>query len=184
MDENVVIGFAGLPGAGKSTAIEAVKPLGDVITMGDVVRNEVKKNGLQINPETLGKTARDLRRTHGPNIIAEKCVAWIKDSKCKIAFVDGIRSMNEVNIFRQVWTFPIVAIICPRELRHDRLRNRGRSDDSLDLEAIRKRDEREIGFGLKKVLENADIKIENTGSKQFLKQRTQEAVKKLIADLK
>ncbi|MFO8020614.1 MAG: dephospho-CoA kinase, partial [Promethearchaeia archaeon] len=32
-----VIGFTGLPGSGKSTAIDAVGHLGTVVTMGDVI---------------------------------------------------------------------------------------------------------------------------------------------------
>ena len=44
-----VIGFCGLPGSGKSTALESVKSLGVVVNMGDVVRNEAMKKKIEIN---------------------------------------------------------------------------------------------------------------------------------------
>ena len=42
-----IIGFCGLPGAGKTTAIESIKDLGKVITMGDVIRNELLKRNIE-----------------------------------------------------------------------------------------------------------------------------------------
>ena len=74
-----VIGFCGLPGSGKSTIIEVIEDLGKVITMGDVIRNEAKKRNTILNDENLGKIARELREIEGPNIVAEKCVEWIKE---------------------------------------------------------------------------------------------------------
>jgi len=55
-----VIGFCGLPGAGKSTAIEAINDLGFIISMGDVIRNEAKIRNIEPNDENLGKIAKTL----------------------------------------------------------------------------------------------------------------------------
>ena len=50
--------ICGLPGAGKSTAIDAIKDLGVVITMGDVIRKEAKKRNVEPTGENLGKIAK------------------------------------------------------------------------------------------------------------------------------
>ena len=79
-----VIGFCGLPGSGKSTAIEVIKDLGMVITMGDVIRSEAKKRNVEPSSENLGRIAEELRKLKGPQIIAEKCVELIKSQKSEI----------------------------------------------------------------------------------------------------
>ena len=74
-----VIGFTGLPGSGKSTAIDAIRNIGKIITMGDVIRNEARKRGTEPTGENLGKIARELREKGGDGIVAEKCVELIKE---------------------------------------------------------------------------------------------------------
>ena len=104
-----VIGFCGLPGSGKSTAIQSITDLGKVVTMGDVIRNEARLRGIEPSGENLGKIAKELREIGGPEIVAKKCVELINELGEEIVFVDGLRSMSEVNIFRLSWKFPIIA---------------------------------------------------------------------------
>ena len=125
-----VIAICGLPGSGKTTALEAIEDLGIVVSMGDVVRNEAKKRNLKPSGDIIGKIAMELREKSGPAIIAEKCVELIKDKNADIIFIDGVRSLFEVNIFRRFWKFPIIAIIVDEKERLNRLFERGRSDDS------------------------------------------------------
>ena len=112
-----VLSICGLPGSGKTTAIEAIKDLGIVVTMGDVVRNEAKKRNMEPSPNNLGKIAKELRKNGGSAIIAEKCVDLIKSKNEETIFVDGVRSLSEVNIFRRYWKFPIIAIIVDEKKR-------------------------------------------------------------------
>ncbi|HEY0088412.1 MAG TPA: AAA family ATPase [Candidatus Lokiarchaeia archaeon] len=175
-----VIGFCGLPGSGKSTAIEAIKDLGVIITMGDVIREEAKKRNLSSTDENLGKIAKELREKGGPEIIAKKCVELIKIQKKNVVFVDGIRSPHELKIFRQYWKFPLIVIELSEENRFERLFKRARRDDPLSLEEIKKRDERELGFGLKKVVESAEYKIKNASTIEDLQKRTKEIVLEII----
>jgi len=175
-----VIGFTGLPGSGKSTAIDAIRNLGKIITMGDVIRNEAKKRGIEPTGENLGKIAKELREKGGDGIVAEKCVELIKQLKDDIIFIDGIRSQFEIDVFRNHWKFPIIATVIDEKTRFERLFERGRSDDPKELEEFRERDKREIGFGLKEVVNKADYKIENSSTIEFLQEETIKLVKKLL----
>ncbi|MFX1386309.1 MAG: AAA family ATPase, partial [Promethearchaeota archaeon] len=112
-----VLAICGLPGSGKTTAIEAIEDLGIIVSMGDVVRNEVKQRNLELSGNNIGRIAKELREKSGPAIIAEKCVDLIKSKNEEIVFVDGVRSLSEVNIFRRYWKFPIIAIIVDEEKR-------------------------------------------------------------------
>lgn len=175
-----VLAICGLPGAGKSTAIDAIRNLGSVITMGDVIRNEAKKRNLEPTSENLGKIAEDLRLKYGPNIIAEKCIDLIFKQQNQIIFVDGLRSMAEVRVFRKYWKFPIIAVVIDEKSRFKRLFERARSDDPKSLADLKNRDKREIEFGLEEVVNNADYTIKNDSTQEDLKERIRKLVLELI----
>ena len=69
------IAFTGMPGAGKSEAVRVAEELGiAVVRMGDVVRNEARKRGLELSDENVGGLADEMRREHGKDIWARKCL--------------------------------------------------------------------------------------------------------------
>jgi dephospho-CoA kinase len=148
--------------------------------MGDVVRNEVKNRGLEPNGVNIGKIAKELREKEGPAVIAVKCVRYIKSKNVEVIFVDGVRSLSEVQIFRKYWKFPIIAIVVDEKKRFNRLFERGRSDDPKSLKDLKERDKREIEFGLDKLLKNADYIIPNNSTIMDLKKKTREIVIEII----
>ena len=175
-----ILAIVGLPGSGKTTAIEAIRDLGVVVTMGDIVRNEVKRRNIEPSGSNLGKMAEQLRKNEGPGIIAKKCVDLIMKQKDNIIFIDGIRSMAEINIFRKNWRFPIIAIIVDEKKRFRRLFKRSRSDDPKNLEELKERDNRELKFGFDEVLEEADYIINNNSTVDELKRKAKDVVLKII----
>jgi len=175
-----VIGFCGLPGSGKSTALIAIENLGKIITMGDVIRKEAINKNIEPNNENLGKIAKELRERGGDAIVAKKSVEMIKNQTNKVIFVDGIRSLSEIEVFRRYWKFPVIAIETSDDLRYKRIRKRARSDDSKTFTEIMKRDKRELGFGLKEVINKANYKIMNDSSEEELKKITREIVLEII----
>ncbi len=160
-----IIAFAGMPFSGKSEAVKIAKEKNiSVIRMGDMVWEETKKKGLEINDSNVGKVANDMRKTHGMDIWAKKTFEKIKEIRNKEKLViDGIRNSEEVDFFKEKLgsDFIIVAVTVSDEERYKRAMNRNRADDSKDLEKIKNRDKRELSWGLDKVIRNADIKISN-----------------------
>ncbi len=175
-----VIGFCGLAGSGKSTVLKAIKDLGIIITMGDVIRNEAKHRHISPSDENLGKIALELRKNYGQEIIAEKCVNLIKKLESEVCFIDGLRSMAEVKVFRKYWKFPLIATIVDENIRYERLSNRKRPDDPNSLSEIQERDQREIRFGLNEVIENANYKINNNILEADVQQETRALIFKII----
>ena len=176
-----VIGFIGLPASGKSTAVEAVNNLGIIIKVGDIVREETKKLGLEITPENLSKVSLDFHNDHGGKALAIKLVEKIKKLEENIVFIDGIRSKSEVKYIRKYWKFPIIAVLCDDKLRHKWILSRGRSDDSKNIEDVINRDKRELGYGLGKLLKKANYKIKNDSDIETLKEKTKIVIKKIIS---
>ena len=165
-----IFGTVGLPGSGKGEFADVARNAGvPVVTMGDVIRQACRDRGR--DPAAAhGEVAKALRDEHGPAAIAEKSLPRIRehlaDDDTDTVVVDGLRSMAEVDAFTDAFgdEFSIVSIEAPFDLRVERLGDRGRDGTDSDLEALRERDERELGFGMGEVMDAADYRIKNTDS--------------------
>ncbi|MFQ6061831.1 MAG: dephospho-CoA kinase [Methanosarcinales archaeon] len=178
-----LIAFIGMAASGKSEAVEIARNLGiPVVTMGDVVREEVKRLGLPETDENNGIVGAKLREEEGMDAIAKRCVPKIKKTNSDIVVVDGVRGIAEVNLFRKEFgdDFTLIEIFAPTEIRIDRVKNRARSDDISDLEALKKRDKRELEWGMGKAIKIADITIENAKSLEEFKNEVQIVLKRLL----
>jgi len=162
-----LIAFVGMPASGKSEAAAIAGNLGiPVVNMGDIVRKETARRGLPTNDENIGGTGSSLRKEEGMDVIAKRCVPGIRTLDSHIVVVDGTRNIDEINYFKKEFgtDFLLIAIHTPLQQRFERVKQRGRSDDMKSIEELKKRDEREKGWGLDKAIEKADITVNNTGS--------------------
>lgn len=171
------IAFTGLPGSGKSEAVAAAERQGwTVVRMGDEVRAEAKRRGVELSDENLGDIASELRRQEGMDVWARRSLPSERDR----IVIDGIRNIEEVEFFReQLDDFVLAAIHASPSTRYQRLRERGRADDATSREALQERDERELGWGIGSVVAMADVVIVNEGSLEEL----QGKVQRLIANM-
>ena len=171
-----VIGTVGLPGSGKGEAAAVAEDEGvPVVTMGDVIRAECRDRGLD-PAQHHGDVARALREEHGPAAIAERSIPPIEsaaEGETDAVLVDGLRAPVELDRFRERFgdDFTLVAVTAPFELRAERLGARGRDDSDVEIEALRDREERELGFGMGEVIDAADVTVENTGTLAAFRER-------------
>jgi dephospho-CoA kinase len=165
--DKLVVGLAGMPGSGKSLVVETAVTEGyAVVNMGDVIREETKKRGLELNPRNIGKVMLELRQTGGNSVIAEKCIPKIEQTKTKKIIVDGIRSLSEVDAFKNHFPkFSLVAVHSSPETRFRRLYLRSRSDDPKEREIFHERDMRELGVGLGNAIAMAEYIVTNEEDK-------------------
>ena len=182
--DNVVVGLTGMPGAGKGVFRRTVQRIGyPVLTMGDEVREEVKRRNLKPTPENLGKTMLNLRELEGPAAIAKRCIPKLKNATGKIVFIDGIRSLVEVDEFKKHFpNFILIAIHTAPKTRYQRLFRRRRSDDPTDWETFMERDLRELGIGMGTVISIADQVIVNNGTLAQLRQKILQVLKEVLAN--
>ncbi len=162
-----VYGTVGLPGSGKGEAANVAEAAGvPVVVMGDVIREECRRRGLD-PAEHHGRIAGVLREEEGDDAIAARTLPRIREaaaeSDADAVLVDGLRSTVELARFREAFgdDFTLVAIHAPFDLRAERLGDRGRDASDSNLEALRERDARELDLGLGETLDRADVEIEN-----------------------
>jgi dephospho-CoA kinase len=163
-----VIGTVGLPGSGKGEAAAVAREEGvPVVTMGDVVRDACRDRDLDPS-EHHGDVAKALREEEGPAAIADRSLPMVRSAidESGAVLVDGLRSPVEVETFERAFgaDFLVVSVEAPFETRARRLGARGRDASDADLQALRDREERELGFGMGEVMDDADVVIRNVES--------------------
>jgi dephospho-CoA kinase len=175
--DKLVIGLAGMPGSGKSLA----RLLGyAVVVMGDVVRQETLKRGLELTSPNVGKVMLQLREEGGNYVIAQKCIPKIDEQTSPKVLVDGLRSLHEADVFRDHFAkFSLVAVHASPETRFNRLSNRHRSDDPAEWKVFYERDMRELGVGLGNVIAMAQQVVVNDNSFENVKAKAKESLGKV-----
>ncbi len=182
MKDKIVVGIAGMPGAGKGALRRIIQAMNyPVVMMGDEIRDEVNRRNLNPTPENLGKVMLQLRESEGPAAVAKRCIPKLKKTKGKVVVVDGIRSLHEVEEFKKHFpNFTLIAIQASPKTRYERLSRRKRSDDPESWETFIQRDQRELGVGLGTVIATADHLIVNEGTLTQLKKKTELLLKEML----
>jgi dephospho-CoA kinase len=181
LDEKMkIIAFTGMPFSGKSEAVKIAKEQGiTVVRMGDMIWEETKKQGLELNDQNVGMIANNMRKTHGKDIWAKKTIKKINSMKeTELLVIDGIRNIEEIETFEKELgkNFVLIAIEVCDKTRHKRALMRGRNDDSMDPDLIKQRDRRELSWGLGNVIAIADSVVKNEGKLEDFKTK----IKKLL----
>lgn len=153
----------GMPGSGKDELVEVARQMGlATLKMGDLVRDETRRRGLQLTNANVARIANEEREKHGPGIWAQRAVPKLTETKM---LVDGCRSDSEVSVFRHNFgDLFVLGIFASPEHRYDRMMRRGRGDDGGDMQALYDRDRRELKWGIGNAFTLADGMLVNEGS--------------------
>ena len=158
----LIVCLTGMPGSGKSTIVSALKSKGiETLNLGDGVRAEAKRRNLEPSGDNLGKLMLQLREKNGPGAIANLLTDQIQKSKSNIIIVDGVRSIAEIEVLKNVGSVKLLSIEATADTRFKFLKARGRSDDPETKEKFAERDNREISVGIDKSISIADETISN-----------------------
>ena len=181
--DKIVIGLTGMPGSGKSVVTRIARESGyGLVVMGDVIREEVKRQGLQPTSKNLGEIMLELRKREGPAVISKKCIPKIKHLPFDKVVIDGIRSLHEVKEFTKAFTkFTLIAIHSSPETRFKRINRRLRSDAPKNWEIFCNRDERELKVGLGSAIAMARYMIVNEDRLESVKKKIRETLERIGA---
>ena len=162
MLSKIIVCITGMPGAGKSTIVNKLQEIGFTkFTLGDGIRAEAKRRNVDPSGENLGKIMIEVREKNGPGAVAELIKDSIQNSTQDVVIIDGVRSIAEIDVLKQIGDVKLLAIDASPETRFNFLSSRGRSDDPKTQENFQERDNREISVGLDKSIDIADKTITN-----------------------
>ncbi len=176
-----IIGIAGLPGSGKTEALEIFKSKGiPVFNMGDVVTKiEAKKRGVKkLNETTEHEIRTDLRKKYGEDAIAIMTSQEIEKTKSNVAAIAGIHSFSEINYFKKRFgSVVIIAIEASKETRLKRLSKR--KIRSLTKEEFEQREAHDR-YDIPEIMKKADYKVSNDGAMKEFKKSLEKAIDVVI----
>lgn len=184
MDNVKILAIVGMPGAGKSVAVDYLTDQGyPKVYFGGMIYKEMEKRGIPRTEdgESEKKFREQIREEEGKDWVVNQVVAETKDliaAGQKRIVLDGVYSWTEYKILRR--EFPkcltFLAIVVNKHLRYERVAKRpGRS---FDAKAIRERDRSEIE-NLEKggPIAAADYYILNNGTVEDMNSRLEEILK-------
>lgn len=172
--------MTGMPLSGKTTVAEILEEEGySVLDMGEIVRIEMEKRGIQ--PGNEGSFVNSMRDEHGMDAIAQLTVPYLEeilDEKEKIV-ITGMRGWNEKERFENETgeDVEVLAVWSSRETRRKRRDERQREEDIKGQE-FHERDIREINNGVGKLMALSDHLIKNQVTIDELEEKVKNFAKK------
>jgi dephospho-CoA kinase len=144
-----------------------------VLSLGDIVRSEMALKGLPETPANVGKTALSMREEHGEEIVVDRLIPSLMSTlEVSDVLIDGMRQPEEMDRLREhIDEVTVVAMSATPQSRLEWLEDRGRGEDGGGTE-FAEREEREWGWGLEMLMEQAHAIILNEGSLEELEERS------------
>jgi dephospho-CoA kinase len=170
----------GMPGSGKDELVEVARKMGiGTLKMGDLVRDETRRRGLQLTNANVARIANEDREKHGGGIWAQRALPKLTETKM---LVDGCRSDAELGVFRHNFgDFYVLAIFASPETRHNRMMQRGRGDDGANMQELYDRDRRELKWGIGNAFVLADGILVNEGSIEDFRELGRKKIEEILA---
>ena len=160
--EMTIFVIVGMQASGKNLArIFAESNHIPYFATGDIVRDEINKRGLKPDANNTATLSTELRCNDGLGL-TRGALSSALSSESAVVFMEGMRSLPEIELIKGKAICVLVAFVAPKYLRLQRIISRRRPDDSPD--AFEKRDQREIEYGAAAPIALADEYILNTGA--------------------
>jgi len=175
-----IIGITGTLGAGKGTIVEyLVQEKGFVhFSVRGFITEEINRQGLPVNRDTMVTTANKLRATHSPSYIIDQLYeqALLTNKNC---IIESIRTPGEVASLREKGNFVLIAVDADPLLRYDRIVMRNSETDSISYATFIENEQREMQSNdpnkqnIGNCIEQADIVFYNNSTVADLHKRVE-----------
>jgi dCMP deaminase len=169
----MIIGLTGKNGSGKTEVCEYLKSRGFAYrSLSNEIREEIQRQGREIDREILIEVGNRLRYEHGPGVLAERILLGMEEDQNYV--VDSIRNPAEVEVLRRNGNFTLLEVEADQKVRFERTRKRGRENAAQTFEQFLKEESRELDSinpaqqQLNATGSIADLAVSNNGSMEDL----------------
>jgi dCMP deaminase len=169
----LIIGLTGENCAGKGTVADYLKKKSfTVMSLSDVIREDLAAEGVEATRENLIRKGNELRKAQGTGILARRVASKVKQGENYV--IDSIRNPGEVQELRKLDCFALLHVTASPEVRFERMKKRERIGDPQTLEAFKAIEARELsgqdesGQRLLDTFKAADKVLENEADFQAL----------------
>jgi len=145
--KKIALALVGMPGSGKSVCAQHLEQHGFVkYRFGQIVVDEVRRRGLELNAANERLVREELRQQGGINAIAERALPMLQKAlgEHDVIVIDGLYGFGEYKLLHASLDaqLVVIAIYANRHLRYERLKNR--PERPLTREEAEDRDFKEI----------------------------------------
>jgi len=179
-----IILVTGLPGSGKTAVSSCIREARiPVFIMGDIIREEIRKRGLEFNNRNSELVAVQLRKEQGTDFVAKKMGEKINAVDDAVVCVDGAREISEAEYLSKFGKLVLLVVKSPDRIRYQRLVEAGGYKKPRNYEEFLWRSEQESGRGMGELVgtDKYDRRvIENDGSLDELKEKVKKILKEII----
>ena len=139
----MLLGVTGRNAAGKSAVINWFAKQGFTATsLSDGIREWLSEQAIPPSRENLIDGGRRLRAAEGSGALAQRALARV--SGISRAIIDSVRLPQEVEVLATRPDFVLLEVVAPREVRWQRLLERGRVGDATTIEEFTAHEEAEL----------------------------------------
>lgn len=182
----MIIGVTGTLAAGKGTIVEILVEKGfkHYSARWFIIR-EMEKRSLPINRDNMVVVANDLRQQNSPSYIAEELYKIARSEGGNVV-IESLRTPGEIISLRDKEDFHMLSVDADPKLRYTRMLERGSETDNVSFEKFMYDEKLEMENidpakqNIKKCIEMSEIKLENNGSIEDLKEK----VEKVLEDIR
>lgn len=178
----MIIGITGSFGAGKGAAVEYLKEHHGFnhYSASGFIAEEVVRQGLSVNRDTLTEVANALRKEHGPSYVIDSLYERAEKDGGD-AVIESLRAVAEVRRIKELGGI-VLGIDAPPELRYERTITRGSEKDGVSYEKWLAQEKAESNphdstkqniFG---ALKESDFVISNEGTMEELGEKIDEVL--------
>lgn len=179
--DKLILGLLGEKFAGKDSAANYLVAKHDAahFRFSHILDDILKLLALPISRNNEIALGLGLRQIFGGQVLGPAILQRVQACNQALVVVNGLR-MDEVETLRQLGA-KIIYITAPAELRFERYRKRREKTDdgSLDFKAFLEQEQGPTEVGIPVLGQNADFKIENTGSLEDLYRQLEEVLTQL-----
>lgn len=181
----MIIGVVGAVCSGKGFLSDELEKKGYIkLTFSDILRNEVKRRGIELSRVNLQDLGNELRKNNGADYLARKLLEKVEPGKDYV--LEGIRNPGEINALKEFKDSIIIGIEAPmnKRLQWMIMRNKEKDPHSIEeVKAIDARDnglnEPEYGQRIGKCMEMIDFRIMNDRDREHLKRNVDRVINKI-----
>jgi dephospho-CoA kinase len=179
-----IVGAIGQIGSGKDTVVKHIstKLSIPIISIGDIVREIAKSEGLPLTRQNLQKLTEKYFERFGRTYFIDETIRKIKCARHNKILITGIRTITDITTLRKNFAddFILILVTANKSKRFQRLKLRGElRDPKTWLEFLEQDRNEEKIFQLSEAGKLADYRIDNNGSMEELFQK----IDKVIEDI-
>lgn len=182
----LIIGITGTLGAGKGTIVKYLVEQKDFsyFSVRAYLIEEIKKQHLPVNRDSMVVTANNLRAKHTPSFITDELYKQAKKTGHNCV-IESIRTPGEIESLKSKGSFYLFAVDAAAEIRYDRVTQRNSETDQITFDTFLENEKREMTSAdqnkqnLQQCIKKANFVFNNNGTIEDLYLKVEETLKKL-----